>query len=402
MPRGLVALLAFSCGLAVANIYFAQPLLDAIADSLDIGRGAVGIVITFTQAGYAAGLVLLVPLGDRLSPRGLIVGHLAGLGVVVAAVATASSVGLLLAAMAVVGLLAVVVQTIVAFAASRAADDERGAVVGAVTSGVVIGILLSRALAGLIAEAAGWRAVYAVSAAALIGTAVLVWRSLPPGRTDPVPRVESYGRLLASLVHLYRSEPLLRRRGALTLLTFAAFSTLWTSLALPLSEPPLALSHDAIGAFGLVGAAGALAAARAGRLADRGHARRTTGAALVLLSVAWLPIALLHVSLWALVAGLILLDLAIQAVHVTSQTLLYAIRPEARSRVAGAYMVCYSIGSAGGAIASTALYAAAGWTAVCALGAGISLTALGSWALTERPGTFHLSVRRKAEPCPMR
>jgi predicted MFS family arabinose efflux permease len=285
--------------------------------------------------------------------------------------------------MTVVGLLAVVVQTIVAFAASQASESDRGAVVGAVTSGVVTGILLSRALAGVIAQAAGWRAVYSTSAAALAATAWLVWRTLPRERREK-PVTQSYRGLLASVVTLYRSEPLLRRRGTLALLTFAAFSTLWTSLVLPLSAPPLALSHAAIGAFGLAGAAGATAAARAGQLADRGHGVRTTGAALTVLSLAWAPIALLHVSMLALIAGLLLLDAAVQAVHVTSQTQLYALSAVARSRMAGAYMFCYSIGSAIGAIASTAAYRAGGWGAVCALGAAFSLAALGCWALSLR------------------
>jgi predicted MFS family arabinose efflux permease len=318
MPRRQIALLAFACGLAVANIYIAQPLLDAIASSFGIDRAAAGVLITLTQVGYGAGLLLLVPLGDVLNPRLLIVIHLAGSSAAVAAVALASSIYVLLLALTVVGLLAVVVQTIVAFAASQASERDRGAVVGAITSGVVTGILLSRALAGVIAQAAGWRAVYSVSAVALAATAWLVWRTLPPQRRDNAA-TPSYRRLLGSVLTLYRSEPLLRRRGALALLTFAAFSTLWTSLVLPLSAPPLALSHAAIGAFGLVGAAGATAATRAGRLADRGHGVRTTGAALVLLSLVWAPIALLQVSLWPLIAGLILLDIAVQAVHVTSR-----------------------------------------------------------------------------------
>jgi predicted MFS family arabinose efflux permease len=384
LARRQIALMAFACGLAVANIYVAQPLLDAIASSFGIDPGAAGIVITLTQLGYGAGLLLLVPLGDVMNPRRLIVAHLAGSSLAVVAVALASSLFLLLIAITIVGLLAVVVQTIVAFAASQASEIDRGAVVGAVTSGVVTGILLSRALAGVIAQVAGWRAVYSASAVALAATAWLAWRTLPEQRRDHAAK-PTYKRLLVSVVKLYRSEELLRRRGVLALLTFASFSTLWTSLVLPLSAAPIGLSHAGVGAFGLVGAAGAAAAARAGRLADRGLGVRTTGVALALLSLAWAPIALLQISLWPLIAGLILLDVAVQAVHVTSQTQLYAQSPHARSRMAGAYMFCYSIGSAAGAIASTAAYRAGGWGAVCALGAGISLTAFGLWALSEAP-----------------
>ena len=168
------------------------------------------------------------------------------------------------------------------------------------------------------------------------------------------------------------------------MLIFAAFNVLWTSLLLPLREPPHSMSHGAIGLLGLVGAAGALGAARAGRLADRGLGRGTTGVALALLLVSWLPIALVRQSLLALVVGLVLLDLAVQAVHVTSQSMIYEIEPAARSRLVGAYMVFYSIGSAGGAIASTTVYARAGWAGVCLLGAAISATALAVWAIAER------------------
>lgn len=392
-----MTLLAFACGLAVATVYLAQPLLDAIARSFAIAPGGAGVIVTVTQAGYAAGLILLVPLGDRLRPRALIAAHLTGLCLAVAAVAASPSVPVLLAAMTVVGVLAVVVQTIVAFAASMAGDAERGAVVGTVTSGVVIGILLSRVFGGLIAQAAGWRAAYLLSAGALLLAATLTWRTLPDTRPDATAQMEteSYAQLIVSVIRLHRSEALLRRRGTLALLAFAAFSTLWTSLVLPLSAPPLDLGHGAVGAFGLVGVAGALAAARAGRLADHGHARATTGVALTALTIAWLPIGLLHVSLWALVAGLLLLDLAVQAVHVTSQTLLYSRLPHARSRLAGAYMVCYSAGSAIGAVASTVVYAAGGWTAVCLLGAGFSLAALGYWTVTER--LLRLARRRSVD-----
>lgn len=383
LPRSLTALLGAACGLAVANVYLSQPLLALIGGSFGIGSGALGVVVTVTQVGYAAGLLLLVPLGDRVDPRRLIVGQLGLLAAAVAAAGMAPSLSLLLAAACAVGLLAVVVQTIVAFAATLASDRDRGRIVGTVTGGVVIGILLSRALAGAIAAAAGWRAVYAVSAVALVVTAVLCWRLLPPSRTVSTSRL-GYRALIVSTFALYRRERLLREHGLLALICFAAFSALWTTLILPLSAPPWSLSEDAVGLLGLAGLAGALSARRAGRLADRGHGRRTTGAALALLTVSWLPIALLEASLWMLVLGIVLLDLAVQAVHVTNQTVLYTHLPDARSRLAGAYMVCYSVGSAAGAIAATALYAAAGWTAVCAFGACLGALGLATWTMHRR------------------
>jgi predicted MFS family arabinose efflux permease len=382
LPRPLVTLFAVTCGLAVANVYYAHPVLDAIAASFGIGQATVGIVVTVTQIGYGIGLVLLVPLGDVLDRRRLIVTQLVLSTVALVVVGTAGSTIVLLAGMVMVGVLAVVTQVLVAFAATAAGDHERGAIVGTVTSGVVIGILLARTFAGSMTDVAGWRAVYFVSAALTLTVSALLWRFLP-SLSRPAHRI-GYGRLLGSVVTLYRTEPTLRIRAGLAMLIFAAFNVLWTSLLLPLREPPHSMSHGAIGLFGLVGAAGALGASRAGRLADRGLGRVTTGVALALLLVSWLPIALVRHSLLALVVGLVVLDLAVQAVHVTSQSIIYQIDPAARSRLVGAYMVFYSIGSAGGAIASTGVYALAGWTGVCLLGAAISGAALALWAITER------------------
>lgn len=382
MSRSVALLFAVACGLAVANIYYAQPLLDAMASELGINRAAVGIVITATQIFYALGLLMLVPLGDLVNRRKLIVGQMLLSVLALIAVGTASTAAVLLAGMGAVGLLAVVTQALVAYASTLAAPAERGRVVGFVTSGVVIGILLARTIAGTLTDLAGWRSVYFVSAGLTVLMAGLLFRVLPREDHGKVPM--TYPQLLRSVFALFVQEPVLRIRGILALLIFASFSVLWTSLVLPLSSPPLSLSHTAIGSFGLVGVAGALAAARAGRLADRGLGQRTTGVALTLLLVSWLPIRMAESSLWALIAGVVLLDLAVQAVHVTNQSMIYNVRPEARSRLAGAYMIFYSIGSAVGSISSTLVYARAGWTGVCLLGAAISGLALLFWGLTRR------------------
>ncbi|KEQ24448.1 MFS transporter [Paenibacillus tyrfis] len=382
MSRSVALLFAIACGLAVANIYYAQPLLDSMASELGIDRAAVGIVITATQIFYALGLLMLVPLGDLVNRRKLIVGQMLLSVLALLAVGTASTATVLLAGMGAVGLLAVVTQALVAYASTLAAPAERGRVVGLVTSGVVIGILLARTVAGTLTDLAGWRSVYFVSAGLTVLMAGLLFRILPREDHGKVPM--TYPQLLRSVFALFVEEPVLRIRGILALLIFASFSVLWTSLVLPLSSPPLSLSHTAIGSFGLVGVAGALAAARAGRLADRGLGQRTTGIALTLLLVSWLPISLTERSLWALIAGVVLFDLAVQAVHVTNQSMIYNVRPEARSRLAGAYMIFYSIGSAVGSISSTLMYARAGWTGVCLLGASISGLALLFWGLTRR------------------
>ena len=380
MSWPLILLFATACGLSVANVYFAHPVLETMARTFAIEPGSIGIVVTVAQIGYALGLILIVPLGDLIDPRRLIVGQ----GVLSAAALTVVGMSpntiVLLSAMFVVGLLAVVVQVLVAYAAALAAPAERGRVVGVVTSGVVIGILLARLVSGILADLGGWRAVYFTSAGLTAIMAGLLFRALP--RQSGKGTASAYPELLRSIITLFRDEPVLLIRGVLALLIFAAVNVLWAPLALPLSTPPFSFSHTAIGMVGLAGVAGALGAGRAGRLADRGFGQRTTGWALGLLLVAWLPLAYLGTSLWAPIVGVIILDFAIQAVHVTSQSMLFAVRPEARSRLVGAYMTFYSIGCGSGAIAATSVYAHAGWIGVCALGAAISGFALVFWAMT--------------------
>ncbi|MDT0459551.1 MFS transporter [Streptomyces sp. DSM 41527] len=384
LPRGVITLFAIACGAAVANVYFSQPLLVTMGHDLAMSPALVGSVVTLTHIGYGLGLFFLVPLGDVTDRRRLIVAQLLLLVAALAVVAAARTAAVLLAGMAATGLLAVVTQTLVAFAASLAPPAGRGRVVGLVTSGVVTGILLARTASGLLADLAGWRSVYLASASLTALLALVLYRVLPRHRAAP-PATLRYGQLLRSTVTLFARERLLRLRALFGLLIFAAFSTLWSSVALPLSEAPYFLPHSAIGALGLIGVAGALAATAAGRLNDRGLSRRTTGIALALLTASWLPLAFTRSSLWALVVGVILLDLAVQAVHVTNQTLIYALHPEAGSRLIGGYMVFYSAGSATGALASTSLYSVAGWGAVCALGAAFSCLGLALWACTAPP-----------------
>jgi predicted MFS family arabinose efflux permease len=376
---------ALACGFSVANVYYAQPLLETMAATFHISPASIGIVVTLTQLGYAAGLVFIVPLGDLMDRRKLVVAQTLLSALALAAVGTATNEAVLLVGMAAVGLLAVVVQVLVAFAATLAAPAQRGKAIGFVTSGVVIGILLARLVSGLLADLGGWRSVYLTSAALMVVMAALLFRALPrlPARAVPA----SYGGLLCTIPDLFLKQPLLRARAVLALLIFATFSTFWTSLVLPLSAAPLSLSHSQIGLFGLAGVAGALAAGYAGRLADRGLAQWTTGASLALLVFSWLPISYLASSRVALVAGVILLDFAVQAVHVTNQSMILADRPEAQSRLVGGYMVFYSIGSALGAITSTTLYATAGWPGVCLSGAGYGGVAFIFWALTRRAGS---------------
>lgn len=377
LTRGLTLLLAAACALAVATVYLAQPLLESMAASLGVSSARAGFIVGMTQAGYALGLLQIVPLGDLLDRKQLILGQLLVSSGALLAVAFAVDWAVLLAAMALVGLAAVVVQVMVAHAATLATSAEQGQVVGTVTSGVVLGILSARLVSGAVADLLGWQGVYGLAAVlALAMAGLLAWR-LPVAR--PQGQRQRYRALLASVLRLYRHDRLLRERGVFAVLVFAAFSVLWSAMVLPLSAAPLALDHTQVGLFGLAGVAGALAASRAGRLADHGHGRRVTGWALGLLTLSWLPIAYLEQSLLALVVGILMLDLAVQAVHVTNQSLLLAGRGEMASRLIGAYMCCYSLGSGVGAVVATWVYGQWGWVAVCGVGAGISALAWGYW-----------------------
>ncbi|KWF08009.1 MFS transporter [Burkholderia pseudomultivorans] len=376
-----VALLAVCCAASVANVYYAQPLLDSIARDFGVPDAAIGGVITATQLGCALALLFIVPLGDLLNRKRLISVQLVLLTAACIGVATSTTRIALLAGMVALGLLGTAMtQGLIACSAALAGAGERGRVVGAAQGGVVIGLLTARSLAGVVTDLAGWRAVYLVSGALAIAMLVALSRLLPD-RDAPRERI-GYAALLRSMVALLRDERTLRVRGAIALLMFAAFGIFWSALVLPLSAPPHAMSHTQIGAFGLVGALGAAAAARAGRLADRGLGETTTGAALALLACSWLPIAFAPTSIPLLVVGIVLLDVGGQAVHVVNQSMILGARADAHARLVGCYMLFYSAGSGLGAIASTLTYAHAGWTGVCVLGAAVSVAALGVWAAT--------------------
>jgi predicted MFS family arabinose efflux permease len=383
MSRSMVALFASASGLSVANVYYAQPLLDALAQEFSISHAAIGGVITASQIGCALALLILVPLGDRIERRRLMLVQVVALMVALVSVGFATSTLALLGGMLAVGMLGTAMtQGLIAYAATAAAPNERGRVVGAAQGGVLIGVLLARVLSGVIADIAGWRAVYLCSAGLMLFLMLMLWRMLP--LQAPSQRALSYVQLLGSMARLLMEERVLQIRGLIAMLMFAAFFMFWSALVLPLSAAPYSLSHAAIGAFGVIGAVGAFGAMRAGRLADRGLGQRITGFALALMVLSWLPLWLTGESLWYLVLGIILLDLAGQSVHVINQSMIFKTRPEAHSRLVACYMLFYSVGSASGAIAATTVYAAGGWKAVCVAGMGVSLSALCVWAFTLR------------------
>ncbi|ELW87121.1 MFS transporter [Acinetobacter baumannii] len=378
MPRGVILLFAIASGASVANVYYAQPLLDILASDFNVSHAAIGGVVTATQIGCALALVFLVPLGDLVNRRRLMAIQLMALISALLMVAFAHSTIVLLTGMLAVGLLGTAMtQGLIAYAASAAAPHEQGHVVGTAQSGVFIELLLARVFSGGISDVAGWRGVYFCAAIIMLMIALPLWRRLPHLNVQPVTM--RYSQLLTSMLKLLRQEKVLQVRGVLALLMFAAFNILWSALVLPLSAPPYNFSHTVIGSFGLFGVIGALAATRAGQWADRGYAQRTSLAALLILLLAWWPLSLMTYSLWALVIGIVLLDLGGQALHVTNQSMIFRTRPEAHSRLVGLYMLFYAIGSGLGAISTTATYAYAGWLGVCSLGACVSLLALLFW-----------------------
>jgi predicted MFS family arabinose efflux permease len=394
ISRGLVLLLATACGTAAANLYYAQPLLHTLGGAFGVSDGTAGLLITISQLGYVVGLALLVPLGDLHERRGLISGTMVVTAAALALSAAAPAFAVLGGAMAVVGLTSVVAQIVVPMSSSLSAEHDRGSVVGTVMSGLLIGILLARTISGLIAAAAGWRVVFWFAAAAMVVLAITLRRVLP--RIPPTTDL-SYGGLLRSVASLVRAEPILRQRMMVGALTFGCFSILWTSLAFLLSGAPYHYGNGVIGLFGLVGVVGALAASGAGRLADRGHNGRATSVSIVIMLASWGVMALGKSSVLALIAGIAVLDLGVQGIHISNQSAIYALAPEARSRLTTAYMVAYFLGGAALSALTSSLYGSAGWSGVCVLGAATALLALAVWAVTEvaarrRPDAAHAVV----------
>ncbi len=372
--------MAVATGLAVACNYFNQPLLPTIALELRLTAAKAGSIVTTAQLGYAVGLLFIVPLGDLFERRRLIVimTLLSAAGLLTTALAPTMT--MVLVGTALTGVVSVVAQILVPFSATLAAPEERGRVVGTVMSGLLLGILLARTVAGALTSLGSWRTVYWVGAAAMILVAAVLHRALPRYH-QPVSL--SYPRLIGSIFALFRDEPVLRIRALLGAAAFGTFSVLWTSMAFLLAGPPYRFSPSTIGLFGLAGAAGVLAASSAGRLADRGKGDRATGAGLTILLLSWIPLAWSRTSLLAFLVGVLLLDLAVQGVHISNQAAIYRIRPEARNRLTAAYMTSYFIGGAAGSLFSASAYSHLGWMGVVAVGTGFSLCGWTAWVVAQ-------------------
>jgi predicted MFS family arabinose efflux permease len=366
LSAALVRLLAVGAGAAVANSYYNQAFLGHLTADFGLAAGTAAIVPVLTQAGNALGVLFLAPLGDRLERKSLILMTIGALVVALIGAAVSRGFGWLAVASLAVGLFATVAQQIVPLAVHLAPSAERGRILGKVTGGILVGILLARTVSGTISDLWGWAFVFWFAAAVMIviGMALAVWLPRVPPTTDL-----SYPRLLGSLWTLVRTHGVLRRAAAVQFLIFAAFIGFWSNLALLLSEPPYQLGGTAVGLLALVGVVGALAAPIAGGLADRrGPAVVVSiGAALVLL--AFLIFGLWQGSLVGLIIGILILDLAVQSSQVSNQARVYALDPTARSRLNTVFMATMLAGGAVGAGIGGTAFAVWGWTGTCAFGA---------------------------------
>ena len=376
LSPALILLMSVATGLTVASNYYAQPLLETIARNFSLTASSAGFIVTAAQLGYAVGLLFLVPLGDMFERRAMIVSMtlLAAGGMLITA--SSQSLSMMILGTALTGLFSVVAQILVPLAATLASPEKRGKVVGTIMSGLLLGILLARTVAGLLASLGGWRTVYWVASVLMVVMALALWRGLPKVKQE---NHLNYPQLLASVFSLFTQDKLLRTRALLGCFTFANFSILWTSMAFLLAAPPFNYSEGVIGLFGLAGAAGALGARPAGGLADKGKSHMTTTAGLVLLLLSWAAIWYGHVSVLALIVGILVLDLTVQGVHITNQTVIYRVKPEARNRLTAGYMTSYFIGGAAGSLISASAWQHAGWTGVCAIGAIMAVLNLLVW-----------------------
>ncbi|SIQ86281.1 Predicted arabinose efflux permease, MFS family [Rhizobium sp. RU35A] len=364
--------MAVASGIAVANIYYNQPMLGLI--EADFPQEPVtGLIPTATQLGYAFGLFFLLPLGDLVHRRRLIIGQFVVLAMALALAAMAPTGWTLALASLAVGAGATVAQQIVPFAASLASPQRRGATIGTVMAGVLSGILFSRTLSGFIGAHAGWREMFWLGVPLALVAGLLMAATLPQHR--PVSRMH-YGTALASLAHLWKREPALRTAALMQAALFASFTAFWTVLALYLTTPRFNLGSDVAGLFGIVGAAGIFAAPLAGRIADRKGPHVVVWLGALLALAAWVIFGL-WASLGALVIGVIILDFGIQSALISNQHIVYALDPDARSRLNTVFMTSMFLGGAAGAALATLAWSHAGWTGVSLLGAMLALLALG-------------------------
>ncbi len=374
LGQGTLLLMAIACGLCAGANYFNQPLLSSIGRSLHISEGATSVLVTCAQVSYALGLLFLVPLGDMLERRRLVLVLmlLAAAGLLLSGAASwlPGAFGVLIVGTLMTGLFSVAAQVLVPMAAGLVPAAHSGRAVGFVMSGLLTGILISRTVAGVLSGVGGWATVYWVGGVAMVLVAALLARALPVSRNSGPPL--RYGEVLRTMVQLFKTVPRLRSRTLLGGLSFASVSVLFSTMALMLAGPDHRLSDTAIGLIGLAGVAGALMANVAGRLADQGKERLVTAAASAILLLGWLPLWLGAHSLLLFVLGMLLVDLALQGVHISNQNVVYRLAPQARSRINACYMTGYFVGASSGSAIGALAWSHGGWTGACLAGAGLA------------------------------
>jgi predicted MFS family arabinose efflux permease len=368
-----VTLMAVAVGVIVANLYYLQPLLHQVRAGFHVSTASTSLLITLIQVGYVIGLFFILPLGDLFVRRGLIVSIFLLAAVAMMGASFVHSFGLFAILTVVIGLSSVGGQIIIPFGADLAPDAHRGRVVGKLMTGLLGGVLLSRTLSGALSEAIGWRGVYRVSASLLVIMALMLHFVLPEER--PRDRFE-YRHLVSGGLRMMRSSSQLRRRGWLAATAFGAFSVLWSTLAFQLSGAPFHYTSGVIGLFGLFGMAGITAANVSGRLADRGRTSIATTSSAVVIALAFAILYFGRHDVWLIVLGIILLDGGSQGIHVSNQSIIYAIAPTQRSTINSIYMVCFFIGAAVGSLASGFAYARWGWNGTCAVGAAFGIATI--------------------------
>lgn len=382
MSRAMTLLFAVTGGAAVSNLYWPQPLLAAIATDFGITPAAASILITVTQLGYACGVLLLVPLGDALNRRKLVPGVMLVSSIALLASANATGFSMLLACFSAIGLTTVAGPLLVSMGGDLAEDSNRGRIVGAIVSGVLTGILLSRTVSGFVSSAFGWRAIYYVAAAVTLLLAAVLAIRLPDDRPR---KALPYGRLLLSIAGAVGRHGAIPFTLALGACSMCLFSLFWTSLTFLLASPPFSYSVAHIGMVGIVGLAGAVAAQRAGRLHDAGWSVPATGIAILVMLAAIGIAAVGSRSIVSICAAVLLIDAAIQSANVLNQTRLLSVEPASRSRLTTAFVVCNFVGAALGSAIGGLLWQHGGWSAVTGGGAVVALLALLCWTVGRGP-----------------
>src|SRR5262245_4597175 len=381
MPRPLVWLLALSTGCIVANIYYAQPLLADIAREFGLTVPNVGAVFMLTQIGMGTGMLVFVPLGDKFERRSLIVTLLVAASVALAFTANAPSVAWLSVAGFAVGATASTVQVIVPFAAHHAPDDQRGRIVGTVLGGLLVGALLARTFSGVFGAQFGWRTVYWAASGLMVALAIVIRTALP---ISPPTVTLSWAKLMRSVAHLAREHDVLREAALLAGLLFFSFAALWTTLVFLLRTPPYHYGTSTAGTFGLLGALSAGSASFVGRLTDRRGAERTVLVAIVMTLSGYMILLMSGRTLAGLLAGIVLVDVGVQAGHVANQSRIYTLVPTARARLNTFYMVAFFTGGALGSYLGPLGFDRAGWAGFCAFPLAALAVALVYFVRAER------------------